>query len=257
LLSAGPTDPVLAIEVQDDGFVLAAESVAADRYTVQVTNTGTSPDAHSGLVRLPDTLTKEDFIAFINSPDGEGFDVTQLIGAGQADWPAPGATVTGTITLDAGTWVLFDPFGVRGYAFLSVTGEVPVHDALDADCEFIIGEFVIDLPKDGIRAGAQRWHIANKGAIVHELAVLQVPEGFTIDDFMALAMLPPDATPTPDMKVITFTPVAGIGALGTQRESWLDLNLPGAAHYMAVCMVPDADGVPHVMSGMYAFFDIA
>ena len=83
-----------------------------------------------------------------------------------------------------------------------------------------------------------------------------VPEGFTFDDFMALMMLPEDATPTPDMPVIEYQPVAAIGLLGKGNESWRDVELP-AGHYMAVCMFPDEQGMPHAMSGMYAMFDIA
>jgi hypothetical protein len=92
--------------------------------------------------------------------------------------------------------------------------------------------------------------------LIHELAVLSVPEGFTFDDFMALMMLPEDATPTPDMKVIEYQPVAAIGLLGSGAQSWLHVELD-AGHFMAVCMFPDDQGMPHAMSGMYAFFDIA
>jgi len=246
----------LILTLADNSFTIAP-SLSAGRYNVTVTNSGASMNAHTVVARVPDQYTQDDFIAIMNAADNKGFDFNTLRGAGFPDWPLPGGSVTGVADLFPGLYVIFDPVSSRGYAFTTVTGPMPDVATPTADLDFAIGEMLINLPKGPIKAGTARWHISNVGAMIHELAVLEVPAGFTFDDFMALMMLPEDATPTPDMKVVEYQPVAAIGLLGSQTESWLDVDLAGSKHYMAVCMFPDAQGVPHAMAGMYAFFDIA
>ena len=261
---ATPTNaefPSLQLTLTDTGFTIVP-TIAANRYDVAVVNTGASAAAHTVVARVPDAYDKEKFTAIMESEDNEGFDFNDLRGAGFPDWPpANGGSVTGVVDLYPGLYVVFDPFSDsvsgRQPIFFDVTGEKPDAPDPGADLDFTIGEMVINMPKGPILTGPARWHISNHGALIHELAVLEVPPGFTFDDFMALMMMPEDATPTPDMKVVEYQPVAAIGLLGSQTESWLDVDLAAEKHYMAVCMFPDATGMPHAMSGMYAFFDIA
>jgi hypothetical protein len=248
--------PTLTLTLLDDGFEIEP-TLAAGRYAVTVRNDGTSADAHTVFAGLPDGVTRERMTEVLQSEDDAGFDFNTLKGAGFPDWPPAGGWVTGVADLHPGTYVLFDPFSSRGYAFVDVTGEMPDVATPDAEYDITIGEMEIIMPDAPFTTEPARWHIANKGALLHEVAVLSVPEGFTFDDFMALMMLPEEATPTPDMPVFEYKPVAAIGLLGSGGETWLDVHLPGPGHYMAVCMFPDDQGMPHAMSGMYAFFDIA
>jgi hypothetical protein len=252
-----PEMPTLDMELTDSSITLPAETTAG-WVTITNTNAGASADAHTVVALLPDGMTEDDFITVLQSEDDAGFDFSHIDGVGSPDWPRPGKSVSGVAELKPGLHVAFDPFGSRGYAFMNVTGELTTDSAAPAgDLEFTIGEMVINLPKGPFEAGPARWQVHNLGALTHELAILTVPEGFTFDDFMALMMLGEDATPTPDMKVIEYLPVAAIGLLGPQRSSVLEVDLAPASHYMAVCMFPDDQGIPHAMNGMYAFFDIA
>ena len=251
--------PPLTLTLADDGFTIDS-TFTAGRYAVTVINTGTSEAsaaAHTVVGRLPEGTTRDNMVTILQSEDDAGFDFNTLHGLGFPDWPvANGGEVLGIADLLAGEHVVFDPFSARGYAFFTVTGEAADAPLPTADFDFTIGEMVINLPQEALTSEAALWHIENKGAQIHELAVLAVPEGFTFDDFMALMMLPEDATPTPDMKVIEYQPVVAIGLLGAGAQSWLHATLE-TGHYMAVCMFPDDQGMPHAMSGMYAFFNIA
>ena len=159
-------------------------------------------------------------VTIMQSEDDAGFDFNTLHGLGFPDWPAPnGGEVHGIADLLPGEHVVFDPFSARGYAFFTVTGEAADAPVPTADFEFTIGEMVINLPQEALTSAPALWHIENKGAQIHELAVLATPaKGFTFDDFMAMMMLPEDATPTPDMKVIEYQPVVAIGLLGRARN---------------------------------------
>jgi hypothetical protein len=259
---ASPIDteyPALTLTLADDGFTIDS-TFAAGRYAVTVVNTGTSEQsgaAHTVVARLPEGVSSDDFEAVMTTSAGDTFDFNTLHGLGFPDWPAPnGGAVHGIADLLPGDHVVFDPFDTRGHVFFTVTGETPDAPVPTADFEFTIGEMVINLPKEALTSTPALWHIENKGALIHELAVLATPADFTFDDFMAMMMLPEDATPTPDMKVIEYQPVVAIGLLGSGAQSWLHATLE-AGHYMAVCMFPDDQGMPHAMSGMYAFFDIA
>ncbi len=248
---------IIAMELTDTAIILP-EEIAAGFYRVTNTNTGASTESHSVVARLPDGMTKEEFDVIFAADDDAGFDFLHVDGLGFPDWPAPNATVSGFIQLTPGLHFAFDPFGARGLTYMNVTGDLPAEStAGESDLQFTLGEMVINMPKGPILAGQARWEISNLGALTHELAVLAVPTGFTFDDLMALLMLDETATPTPDMKVIDYQPLAAIGLLGPGRTSVLEVDLAPASHYMAVCMFPDDQGMPHAMTGMYAFFDIA
>lgn len=250
--------PVLDVEITDAGFVFP-ESVTAGRTMLRVTNTGTMTESHWALGRFPDDATEDMITELMTSDDGveTALKFEDIGWVGVPDWPQPdGETVTGIVDLHPGRYIAFDPISGRSEIRFEIDGEFGTPAEPVADVLVDLHEMVISLPETAFTSAPVRWQITNTGTTLHDVAVLPVPADFTQDDFIALLMLPEDATPSPDMKVIDYLPVAAIGILGIGVTSWLDVQLdPG--HYMGVCMLPFATGYPHAMDGMSVFFEVA
>jgi hypothetical protein len=249
--------PVLDVEITDSGFVFPAQ-ITAGRTQLRVTNTGTMTESHWALGKFPDDAT-EDQINELLMSDGmqdTALRFEDIAFVGVPDWPQPGGpAVTGIVDLQPGRYIAFDPISGRSEIRLDVTGEFGEAAEPTAEVDVDLHEMVITIPDTAFTSEPVRWKITNTGTTLHDVAVLSVPEGFTADDFMALLMMPEDATPAPGMPVIDYLPVAAIGILGLGASSWLDVQLtPG--HYMGVCMLPFGTGYPHAMDGMSVFFEV-
>lgn len=254
----GLTDlPLLEITITDTGFVVP-ETVAAGRTLFSVTNTGTMAESHWLMAKLPDSATEEEVEEFFAS-DGEGgginFD-TDLWFVGVPDWPAPdGPAVTGIVDLTAGRYFLMDPItGARSVARTLVEGETGSDADPVADLTVTLQEMTIDLPEAAFTSSAMRWRIDNIGSFPHDVAVIPVSGDFTEEHFETLLSLPDGATP-PGVPPFEYLPLAAIGVLSGGGTSWLDVQFaPG--RYVALCALPFGTGYPHVMDGMYVFFDV-
>lgn len=250
--------PVLDVQMTDTGFVFP-EKIGAGRTLLRITNIGTkADDAHWALGRLPDGATDADLEELMTAPDGAETKIRweQIGFVGVPDWPKPdGPAVTGIVDLHPGRYIAFAPISDRETVTLDIGGTFAAGDEPVAEVDVDLHEFVITVPDTAHTAKPVRWKITNTGGTLHDVAILPVPADFTADDFMALLMLPEGATPTPDMKMIDYMPVAAIGILGLATTSWLDVQLaPG--HYMGVCMLPFGTGYPHAMDGMTVFFTV-
>jgi hypothetical protein len=251
--------PRLDIELTDTGFVLP-DGIQAGRYEFSATNTGTMTASHFAIGKFPDDVTEDDIEAFF-AAQGEdtaalSFDDIAFVGA--ADWPQPDQpSVTGVIDLQPGRYMAFKPLADEVPVRFTVEGVFPADlDDPVADLTVTLQEMTIDLPESAFTSEPRRWKIANTGTISHEVAVLPIPTEMTGDDFMALLMLPEDATPPPGTPEFEYQPVAAIGILASGGTSWLDVQLaPG--HYLAACMLPFGTGYPHAMDGMFVIFDVA
>jgi hypothetical protein len=118
----------------------------------------------------------------------------------------------------------------------AATGSVTLHD------------FSFDLPEPFDGQGTLR--VVNDGAQPHELTILALAPGRTVDDATAFLSATEHTGPPP------FTDAGGLGAIGVGQTAWVELHLqPG--NYAAVCLVPDpATGKPHVMLGMATAFTV-
>jgi hypothetical protein len=250
--------PRLDIELTDTGFILP-DSIQAGRYEFAATNTGTMTLSHFGIGKFPDDVTEDDIEAFF-AAEGEDTDALtfeDIAFVGAADWPQPdGAPVTGVIDLQPGRYMAFKPLDDEIPIRFTVDGTFPMVEEPASDLTVTLDEMTIDLPESAFTSETRRWKITNTGTISHEVAVLPIPMEMTGDDFMALLMLPEDATPPPGTPEFEYQPVTAIGILGPGGTSWLDVRLqPG--HYLAACMLPFGTGYPHAMDGMYVIFDVA
>ncbi len=101
-------------------------------------------------------------------------------------------------------------------------------------------EYQYEMP-DTLPSGPTIFHFTDDGKLLHHMTIVKLEQGKTLADFTALPPGPPPAwavlmggpnTPTPH---------------GGQDEVVLDLS-PG--NYGVICVIPDADGKPHMMKGM-------
>ncbi len=129
-----------------------------------------------------------------------------------------------------------------------------------ADLDVAMTEFMFDLPAE-IPAGQQSWRITNTGQQVHELELVHVPDGTTLEQVQAGFASPLGATPVPgefnysrDALFAGHDLAGGLGLLSPGATAWLALDLaPGS--YAAFCLVLDVSTgqpVPHSAMGMVA-----
>lgn len=253
--------PGLALTLTDTAFEIA-QPLAAGRYEITVSNTGTLEASHFALGKIPDDVTDaqyEEWLTAIASGKDEtealSFEAIAFIGV--PDWPQPGASVTGMVDIEPGRYFLFDPFSGRKEQTIIVEGDTidAASPEPEADLTVVLREMEIVLPETAFTSEPMRWKIENTGAMSHEVAVVPVPPDFTDEHLRLLFTLPEDATPPPSVPEFIYQPAAAIGILAGQHTSWLDELKPG--RYLAACMLPFSTGYPHAMDGMYRFLDVA
>ena len=116
-----------------------------------------------------------------------------------------------------------------------------------ADVNVDLVDFNFAIPSE-ISAGPKVWQINNKGQQWHELAIVKLTEGTTIDDVMAM-LASEEATDGPP----PFEPVAFWSPNGPGETGWVTWDLaPG--EYTVICFLPDLAGdmSPHAAHGMVA-----
>jgi len=256
----GPRLPVLDLALSDTGFEIV-QPLAAGRYEVAVSNSGTLTDSHFALGKIPDDVTDAQYETWLTAiaagqdqTDALSFEAISFVGV--PDWPPPGGQVTGVVDLEPGRYFLFDPFSGREARTVIVDdGTVDFPLEPDANLTVALREMEIVLPGTAFGTQPMRWKIENTGAFSHEVAVVPVAAEFTAEHLQLLFTLPEDATPPAGIPEFVYQPAAAIGILAGSHTSWLDIQLrPG--RYLAVCMLPFSTGYPHAMDGMYTFLDI-
>ncbi|HIN37012.1 MAG TPA: hypothetical protein EYM77_05065 [Dehalococcoidia bacterium] len=93
-------------------------------------------------------------------------------------------------------------------------------------------------------SGMTELTLVNQGMELHHQQLLTLPEGMTVDDLMAGLMSGEEGPPPPGVDA-----ARGVGALNPGLSGNVTLNLtPG--NYVVLCLVPNAEGAPHVALGM-------
>jgi hypothetical protein len=233
------------------------DTLAPGLTTIRMVNNGTQ-EHHIILGKLADGRTMADLMAaFQANPNAEPEFLTWVGGAGSA---MPGASSNATQDLDAGTYVLIcfvpdvtdsamTPHLAKGMIReLVVTGERVEATAPTAVGEIVMSDFAFALPT--MTAGTHTFRVVNNGPQTHEVTMVRLNDGATMEQYMAA--LAPGATAPPPGVV-----VGGNGALSNGRSNWFSMTLePG--NYLVLCFVPDAaDGQPHIVKGMVTPVTIA
>lgn len=116
-----------------------------------------------------------------------------------------------------------------------------------ADVPVELVDFNFGIPSE-IKAGPQLWQISNKGEQWHEMLIVKLNEGVTLDDVMAMVMSEDETSGPPP-----FEEVAMWSPLGPGSTAWVTWDLP-AGEYTVLCFLPDLKGdfQPHAAHGMVA-----
>lgn len=246
--------PQIAIKASDYAFEAPAK-VDAGLVSINLTNNGKEPH-HVQLARLNDNVTMEQFQAALQqSPEAAFPLVTFAGGVGVID---PGDKQQVTVELTPGQYVLLCfVSGHDGMPHLAkgmmatmevVKGSEPANKPeIKADATIKLVDFSFAMPAE-VKAGQQVWKVVNEGKQVHEIAIIKLAEGKTMEDvanFMqSMAGEPP------------FADAGGLQAIDPGDTGWINLNLqPG--NYVAMCHVPDpATGHAHMEMGMVMPFTV-
>jgi hypothetical protein len=110
------------------------------------------------------------------------------------------------------------------------------------EATYVTSEYKFAGP-DTLAAGWTTLHLKNEGKELHHLALLRLDDGKTVDDFEAY--MKTGATSFPEWSHEYGGPNAVIGPVTGTAIVKLD---PGS--YVAVCLIPAADGMPHMAKGM-------
>ena len=267
--------PDLNITAVDYAFEMPA-TVEAGWTHVIMDNQGMM-DHHAMFLRPNDGATIEDVQASLMEGDlGAIFAVSTSIGGPNV---GPGHQASVAMNLEVGQYLLIcvipNEEGIPHFALgmqtvLEVTEGADDATAPEADATVSLVEMAFEgLPTD-VTAGTHVWEVSNTGSQLHEIVVLQLPDGISIDQAIQIFTGPPPAAPvaSPVVDQSVATPVgpppgpppAAIGGTapmspGETNYALLDL---AAGDYIAICFVPDAQtGVPHFAMGMIAGFTVS
>jgi hypothetical protein len=101
-----------------------------------------------------------------------------------------------------------------------------------------------ELPQQ-VEAGLVTIEFENQGQEVHHAQLLQLNDGVTVEQFGAALQEGPAAA------LALVTPAGGPGPVQPGGEQRVTVELEPGPHVL-ICIVPGADGVPHIAKGMMA-----
>jgi hypothetical protein len=239
--------------MHDYAFV-APDEIEAGLTTFIVENHGVEPH-HTQLIRLNDGVTLEEFFATLESEGEAAFFMLATAEGGAGALGHEGKQEI-TLNLIGGQYLLACfiagedgiPHLVKGmvkpFQVVSADGDPPAPEP-QADLTVTMDDFSFDLPSE-VNAGRQVWKVINQGKQWHEMNLIRLQPGKTIQD-VGQFMEAPDGLPP-------FEMVGGVNGFSSQGVGWLILDLePG--DYVALCFIPDpATGHSHLELGMVSLF---
>ena len=248
--------PELDVTAADFSFDAPA-SIAGGLTRISFTNSSQLEDHQAQLLRLNEGVTFDDFTAAL--PEGEAA-IIPLVTAAGGPGAGPGLSNENVLDLQAGTYALIClipsptdgiPHAAKGMVQpLEVTepaAEQPERPT--ADVTVGLSDFAFDAP-DTLPAGETTFDVVNNGPQLHEMAVVQLAEGFTVDDLLELFSTPPDpnAPPPEGPPPFSLLGLVAVMSQGVSGQTTIDL---AAGTYAMLCFVTDPDtGAPHAALGM-------
>jgi hypothetical protein len=172
--------------------------------------------------------------------------------------PAPGATTTAMEVLEAGNYAVVCfvedanhvPHMAKGMMKGLTVTPSPNANLTEptADVTLTLSDYAFTLSKPLV-AGRQLIKVENAAAQPHEVVLVQLAPGKTIEDLGKWVM---DMKGPPPGK-----PFGGIPGFMKGKNTFFEVNLePG--EYGMICFVPDAkDGKPHFTHGMTSQFKVS
>lgn len=261
--------PGIAVEITDSAIVGAPSELTAGRYVLTVTNATEEESLGVGFLQPPADMTAAGFVEFAAPASPEAAESAPASSAEEESLPPPfyyeiplaggiyaGAGESASMVLDltAGEWVLWveEPGAPQAPALVVVTGEAPADQPEPAADVTITGQDMSFTIEGELVAGPQVIEFVNAGQQPHFVTMLKVPDGTTVDDFLALAATFGDPAATPP-GTLTFEEITDEFSTADQSSgvtTWATADLESGS-YILVCFVPDPEtGAPHAMLGM-------
>jgi plastocyanin len=245
--------PKVTITATEYAFDVPAE-VPAGYVEVTLVNNG-KEGHHAQIVKLADGVTVDEFKAAASKTDIKSLSDDSFVGG-----PNGAGTVIAHLTPGNYVVVCFIP-GDDGQPHVAkgMIKEFTVSGAEQgykpaADETIKLTDFKFE-PPASIPAGATV-RVTNAGSQVHEIVLMKLDDGATLDDANPFILVPP-GSPAPEGKP-PFTEATGVVGLSTDKEAWIPNLKPG--HYAAYCFFPNVNkdgGPPHVLDGMIGEFTVS
>ena len=260
--TGAPTQPVVAVAIPEikvdaaDFTYAAPETINAGWVRVILTNSGAEPH-HVQFLRLNDGVTVQQFEAALKQAEGPALALTKQLGGVGAFHP--GGSASAVLNLPAGQYVILCLIPSPGdhvahhtkgmIKSLTVRAASGVSAAEPkAGMTVHLKDFSFDMP-GSLPAGSLTIRVINDGPEPHELNILRLADGKTLEDvtrFLNGAGGPPP-----------FAPVGGMNGLDVGVTGYAEVNL-GSGKYVAICNIPSpkAQGHPHFDLGMIKEFSV-
>ncbi len=252
--AAAPEAPTVTFTATEYAYDGPAE-IAGGLTRIELVNDGEQPHG-LWMFNLADGKGLDDVMGFMEEMEVNPEIPAWLSFYGGVSAP-PGASAAYTVDLPAGNYLLISiegdeeevPDVMKGMsATLTVTESVAAAaapPAADMKMEMVDFSFVVDgTPK----AGPQIIEVMNTGMEPHEIALLSLTDGATVQDAIEFMMAGEEAQGPP-----SFDFYGGTGPQSAGVTAWYETDFaPG--EYGLICFISSAanEGAPHFMLGMTA-----
>jgi hypothetical protein len=231
--------PEITISVGADELTFPGE-VPAGIVTFVVENVG-GPEGTPEIARLNEGVTFEQLMTALGESPDAALPLVSLLGTSEH-------AVDGRIIYDLAEGdyaaVLFREDGppLLGNFGTSGRSEAALPEA-DITAQLVDFAFVIP---DQLEAGQSVWEIQNTGQQWHEMVIIQLHEGVTLEDMFEMFA----EEPGPEEE-FPFDMIAFWSPMGAGERAWVTWDLP-AGEYTVICLLPDLAGdmAPHAAHGM-------
>lgn len=237
--------PAVTITASADGLA-APETVPAGLIELTFENAGEAM-LFAMMARLNEDVTMDDFMGALMQGPENAIPLVTLKGSPAA---MPGESQVVTYHLEAGQYVLMNMGGEEPQiANFVVEGETADASAeLESDLAVTLVDFAFGLPTT-LPAGEQTWLIENAGEQWHEMAVIPVPDGMTLEEVMPMLMAMEEEAEgdggMPELAML-WSPIS------PGENAWVAVDLaPGM--YLVGCFLEDVtseEGAIHLEHGM-------
>jgi hypothetical protein len=251
---AAPAAPAAVTFKGADFSFEGPEQIPAGLTTINFQNIGQEWH-HIQFARLNDGVTFQQLGEVVQKDSNAAMGLVNLVGGVGALDPNGNGSVT--INLPEGQYALLCfvpsmdgmPHLAKGMVRpLTVKGAGAPAAEPKADLVVKMTDFHFDMPAE-VKAGQQVWKVTNEGSQPHELVLMRLADGKTLEDAIAWYAKPEGPQP--------FSMIGGMQAMSNSSSAgYINLDLkPG--NYMATCDVPDpASGKPHSELGMAMPFTV-